>query len=70
MTKTNEQKLIDIMFEIAMVSATHMKDKSNAEIAAWVSKQLGECGFKTEPCGSSWGILKGEYSNGRGKNYN
>jgi len=52
-----EQKLIDIMFEIAL-TVKHTNLQTNEEIASWVAKQLKECGFETEPCGSSWGILK------------
>lgn len=55
--RTNEQKLIDIMYQVAFTTASHMHNKSNEEIAKWVSKQLSDCGFKTEPRGSSWGVL-------------
>jgi hypothetical protein len=54
---TREQKLIDIMYQIAMVSAEYNHGKSNEEIAKWVTDQLYACGFATMPVGSSWGIL-------------
>ena len=56
--RSPEQKLVDIMFEVAIVSAKHLHGKTNEEIATWVAKQLRDCGFDTEPCGASWGILK------------
>ena len=59
--KEREQKLIDIMFEVAMVSADSMHGKSNEEIANWVRRQLEICGFKTEPVGVSWGMLIDQY---------
>ncbi len=54
----NDQKLIDITFEIALVAANYLHGKTNEEIAEWVAKQLRDCGFDTEPRGASWGILK------------
>jgi hypothetical protein len=57
-TSGREQKLIDIMFEIAITSARCMRLKSNEEIAAWVSEQLSICGFPTKPCGAGWGLLQ------------
>jgi hypothetical protein len=58
MMQMNDQKLIDITFEIALVAANYLHGKSNEEIAEWVAKQLRDCGFDTEPRGASWGILK------------
>lgn len=58
MTEDREQKLIDIMFAIALNSAWYMHGKSREEITAWVSNQLAQCGFQTTPMGSSWGVLK------------
>lgn len=64
-----EQKLIDIMFEIAQFS--YLRDRSNSdEISSyynedgrqehmeWVAEQLRSCGFDTQPLGMSWGVLK------------
>ena len=55
--RSREQKLIDIMFEIAMKSAQSMHGKSNLEIANWVANTLDSCGFPTQLCGASWGVL-------------
>lgn len=57
---TNEQKLVDICFSIALTIKTNKKyfgKLSYEETADWVAKQLDGCGFPTTPCGSSWGIL-------------
>ena len=56
--RSKEQQLVDIMYQIAMTSAQYLHGKSNEEIAEWVSKQLRDCGFDTEPRGASWGVLK------------
>lgn len=58
--KQNEQKLIDLMFEMVLTTSTHkwFKNKSNDEIAKWARDKLKIFGFKTEPCGASWGVLK------------
>jgi hypothetical protein len=55
-----EQKLIDIMFEIALTikDSKVLQKKTNEELCAWVSGQLKTCGFDTEPMGASWGVLK------------
>jgi hypothetical protein len=58
MSDSREQTLVDIMFQIAMVSAEHMHGKSSEEIATWVADQLRQCGFDTVPVGASWGVLK------------
>lgn len=62
MTESREQKLIDIMFEIALVSAQRFHGKSNEEICAWVADQLHKCGFPTIPVGSGWGHLITEHN--------
>jgi len=57
----NNQKLIDIVFSVALTlhgNFNEFKNMKNEEIASWISKQLKDCGFETEPCGSSWGVLK------------
>ena len=54
------QKLIDIMFEVAITINKNSKSfqhLDNEELAEWVAKQLKACGFPTEPVGSSWGVL-------------
>ena len=58
--KSNEQKLVDLCFEIGlMISDKKYKlyEKTNEEKAEWIAHQLNECGFKTMPCGMSWGVL-------------
>ena len=56
----NEQKLIDIMFQIGLMihNNSYFKNKTNEEVCAWIRSQLEQCGFETMPLGSSWGILK------------
>jgi len=65
--QTNDQKLIDICFQIAMTM--HMLGivneskgpqliMSRDELADWIARQLKICGYDTEPVGSSWGRLK------------
>lgn len=56
--RSKEQQLIDMMFEVALMSAERMHGKTKEEIAAWVALQLRLCGFDTTPCGASWGVLK------------
>lgn len=65
MVKSNEQKLVDIMYQVAFATRDEknkkfFKNKSREEIADWVSKTLTECGFPVSPCGSSWGVLQKE----------
>ena len=56
----NEQQLIDMMFTLAMM----MRDKSGMrymtkeQLAEWVARNLADCGYITEPMGSSHGVLK------------
>ena len=58
--RNNQQKLIDIMFEIALMIHNHpyFQDKNNEKICEWIRNQLKQCGFETIPLGSSWGVLK------------
>ena len=57
-----EQKLIDIMFEVGLTiqSDPWFKDKTQEEVAEWISSQLNSSGFSVTPCGASWGILRTE----------
>lgn len=57
---SKEQQLIDIMFQVALTMRNNswFVGKSQEEVAEWVQKQLKDCGFETEPCGASWGVLK------------
>lgn len=57
----NDQKLIDIMFSISIASAEYWGKQEKYEVEKhmeWVVDQLRMCGFDTEPCGMSWGVLK------------
>lgn len=57
---TNEQKLIDIMFDAVLLVHSHrsFETMSQEEVAQWLSKQLKGCGFITEPRGASWAVLQ------------
>jgi hypothetical protein len=60
-SKSREQKLIDIMFEVAQISRYHfgkMENYDRDKHMEWVAEQLRICGFDTEPRGLSWGVLK------------
>ena len=56
---SNEQKLIDIMFQIGLMIHNHpyFKDLSNEQVCEWIRTELNECGFPVKPVGSSWGVL-------------
>tara|TARA_R110000851_G_scaffold209517_2_gene361947 strand:- start:7436 stop:7621 length:186 start_codon:yes stop_codon:yes gene_type:complete len=59
--KNKTQKLIDIVFEVALTMKENndwVQNATNGEIVEWVSKQLSSCGYNTIPMGASWGILK------------
>lgn len=56
--KEDKQKLVDLMFNMVLVVADDHNFGSSKEAAEWVSKQLLENGFDTEPVGTSWGKLK------------
>ena len=57
--RSNEQVLIDIMFEVAMMIKTNdkLRKKSNEELAEWIIYQLKELGFITVPAGISLAVL-------------
>jgi hypothetical protein len=58
---SSEQKLIDIIFQMASVMHEHadfFKEKDKEDVMRWVAHQLEEYGFPTQPVGSSWGVLK------------
>lgn len=59
MERKNEQKLIDIMFQIGLTIHNNkwFKDKTDEEVANWIAEQLRKTGFDTIPMGSSWGVL-------------
>lgn len=52
----NEQKLVDLCFA-CVLQAEQLAGRTNEEKAEWVRRQLTLCGFPTEPCGMSWGVL-------------
>lgn len=68
--KNREQKLIDIIFQIAQHSALYFTGESltpekqtlyynqRENHMEWVADQLRKNGFDTEPMGMSWGVLK------------
>ena len=61
MSTEREQKLVDICFQIAATTRDHVSFFENhPDHMSWVADQLRQCGFDTEPCGMSWGILKNE----------
>jgi len=53
----NHQKLVDIMFEIAITLNSMEKKLDNQDVMQWVREQLFKCGFPTTPIGASWGVL-------------
>jgi hypothetical protein len=57
MKRTEQQTLIDLMFEIGIKSARYMQGRPNEDIAEWISKALADAGFPTQPMGLSWGVL-------------
>ena len=56
----NEDTLVDIMFQVAMFihSDKRFDNMTREELAAWIGRQLSECGFKGGPVGMSWYSLK------------
>ena len=56
-----EQKLVDIIFDMVLIlreNTEWLKNTTREEAAEWAAHQLRECGFDTQPMGSSWGVLK------------
>ena len=56
-----EQELVDICFSIGILMSDLQYDfikMDNEQKAEYIAKQLRECGFDTQPCGASWGVLK------------
>jgi len=58
--KTDQQILIDMMFEIGIMIHTdnRLRKLSRDEIGEWIAEQLRMMGFDTHPVGSSWGMLE------------
>lgn len=59
MGTAREQKLIDILFEIALRSRD-MGEVSVGDHTEWIRTQLRECGFPCIPVGMSHGVLQKE----------
>lgn len=65
MERSESQKLVDLVFEIAQHSVRYRQyfvidgDYKRDEHMKWVADQLKGCGFPTVPMGSSWGVLTG-----------
>jgi hypothetical protein len=66
---SSEQKLIDLVFEIAQFSyrwdrsdtdqiEDYYNEGGREKHMEWVAEQLRFCGFDTKPVGPSWGVLK------------
>ena len=60
MILNNEQRLIDIMYDIGLTihSNNWFKNKNKGEVAGWISEKLNNCGFIVKPCGASGGVLR------------
>ena len=68
--KSKEQKLVDIMFSIVMMIhdpkyRDNFMKMNREEIAEYVAEQLRGCGFDTQPCGISWGLLSNKTTEGK-----
>jgi len=57
---TNEQKLIDIMFEIALTIHSHkaFDTMSKEDVANWIAKQLYKCGYLIEKTRNGWMLVE------------
>lgn len=62
--RSREQKLIDIMFEIGIMTHSdtpegdHLRGLDRDTYAEWIRHNLKECGFPTILMGMSWGVLE------------
>ena len=56
-----EQKIVDLTFELVLTAYKHQwfreNERTHEEVATWVADQLKQCGIPTHPCGLSWGVL-------------
>ena len=64
MEQSNEQKLVDLCFQLAIAVylqrdyfEKHENNYKQEVIANWVAQELREYGFPTLPRGASWGVL-------------
>ena len=62
MSREREQKLVDLMFSMAITLAdpNTSRRKSPDDVRAWVVERLRQNGFPTRPVGMSWGVLVAE----------
>ena len=59
--QSREQKLVDLCFSIGMtiyMRGEEFQTLEREEVGAWIADQLAGCGFPTNPCGASWGVLE------------
>ena len=57
MSYQRENKLIDMMYQMAFALRDRPMTGDNEEVAAWVTQRLKNCGFDVEPRGVCWGVL-------------
>lgn len=60
MATSTEQRLVDLIFEVGMVTKIYADSFTNIpteEYAEWIAQQLRLHGFETTPRGLSWGVL-------------
>lgn len=62
MQKDEKQKLIDLMFQMVLVTTNDpvFCKRPRGERMAWVANNLREMGYDTHPIGMSWGVLVDE----------
>lgn len=62
MQESERQKLIDLMFNMVIVSTNDpvFCKRPRGERMAWVANNLRDMGYDTHPVGMSWGVLVNE----------
>jgi hypothetical protein len=62
MPSDREQKLVDIMFQVAFAARGDktLQGMNQDVFAMWIADQLRQCGFPNKPCGMSWAVLERE----------
>jgi len=60
LSESNEQSLINTMFGVAMriYDSKGETFKNREELGEWIRMNLEISGFKTEPVGMAWAVLK------------
>lgn len=58
--KSSEQKLVDLMFAIAIMTKQdeRVQKMGREEHMEWVAESLRRAGYHTVPMGLSWGVLQ------------